>query len=818
MKKDDRYDIARRNEVTRGTTNEVSGDNKYTEKIRRVLEKLGSLATAVADHFGWDPETVMKDFVKDLAIINNPSLLAELDTNNPIDKMTDQLMRMYLADDEAVNVLQNTALAQIMNMSEERAIQTLEAALGRGQLGTTRANQFLGNRNARRLGHNDSDFEETWNWEGWYISDIIDEIEPEFEMIENGEATRGKFKNVGDLKAWIKEQYPLNNVIKLKDFDTAVSFVVRHFNERVMNEFGGYTDYPIKDSVNRQFRIIVTNKESGSLSVFPWKDLSSLVSHNVVTIENEVKRLNIDPKTETYKVEYRTVTEENLNDSQSQEIAREYQRLSEKYDLDFDDLVYGENGFMNSCYPEGFPDFYGDVIFSEKYWNEFEKWLKDTKGIELKHEDNYDFLADSKEDEERFVQKFGEKELNRFKRLTQKLQGNYRDLTWVIANIDNKEDLNEILNNADYYGYEPIEENEDYVVFNIDNLQKCQKLASGTSWCITSPTAWNTNARFGARYHFYINKYTGDKYCVAMLGGLKEIVDKNDNELAKLPSGVPSVGGIEITSSVVREDTTNQQALLETALANIQILPVETLRIAYDDMFGEELDILDDEEVKAWLTNKLPQIDTNELKRYIENHINDFVVVEEASEDEEDEDFDEEDFDEEDEDYEMADSLDNEEVKKFEEEIKAYCGKFKNLKFEQIEEADEDRIVVNLSLTLHAKDSDLDMDEIVSDFDLEEAYDDEGHREEDAIRNLSLSQDAIFNFINKKYNLDKQNFNSYVWDEYLSDVVDYEYSDFEISVYEEKPSWGENGGDPGYKETTYSGKVTVTILATFAKD
>ena len=41
---------------------------------------------------------------------------------------------------------------------------------------------------------------------------------------------------------------------------------------------------------------------------------------------------------------------------------------------------------MKSCYPNGFPDFAGDVIYSEKYWNEFEKWLKDTKGIELHEE------------------------------------------------------------------------------------------------------------------------------------------------------------------------------------------------------------------------------------------------------------------------------------------------------------------------------------------------------------------------------------------------------------------------------------------------
>ena len=75
--------------------------------------------------------------------------------------------------------------------------------------------------------------------------------------------------------------------------------------------------------------------------------------------------------------------EENLNESQSQEIGKYYDDFSKKYNIDLNELVYGEDGFMNSCYPDGFPDFAGDVIYSEKYWNEFEKWLKDTKGIEL---------------------------------------------------------------------------------------------------------------------------------------------------------------------------------------------------------------------------------------------------------------------------------------------------------------------------------------------------------------------------------------------------------------------------------------------------
>lgn len=71
-----------------------------------------------------------------------------------------------------------------------------------------------------------------------------------------------------------------------------------------------------------------------------------------------------------------------LEESQAQEISREYEKLSKKYGIDFEDLVYGEEGFMKTNYPENFPDFAGDVIYSEKYWNELVDFAKE-KGIEL---------------------------------------------------------------------------------------------------------------------------------------------------------------------------------------------------------------------------------------------------------------------------------------------------------------------------------------------------------------------------------------------------------------------------------------------------
>ena len=80
--------------------------------------------------------------------------------------------------------------------------------------------------------------------------------------------------------------------------------------------------------------------------------------------------------------------DEELTESQSQEIGQAYRDLSNKYGIDFNDLVYGKDGFMKSMYPDNpnyvyFPDFNGDVIFSKKHWDELVDWAEKNKGIKL---------------------------------------------------------------------------------------------------------------------------------------------------------------------------------------------------------------------------------------------------------------------------------------------------------------------------------------------------------------------------------------------------------------------------------------------------
>lgn len=76
---------------------------------------------------------------------------------------------------------------------------------------------------------------------------------------------------------------------------------------------------------------------------------------------------------------------ESLTESQAQEISKMYKSLSKDFGIDFEDLVWGETGFMMTKYPEGFPDFDGDVVYSEKYWEELVDFAA-SKGIDISDE------------------------------------------------------------------------------------------------------------------------------------------------------------------------------------------------------------------------------------------------------------------------------------------------------------------------------------------------------------------------------------------------------------------------------------------------
>lgn len=85
-------------------------------------------------------------------------------------------------------------------------------------------------------------------------------------------------------------------------------------------------------------------------------------------------------------------TGEYINESLSQEIGGYYSEFKRDTGIDLGELVYGKDGFMATEYPDGFPDFAGDIIYSEKHWNELVDWAKKERGLIIESVSNdFDF-------------------------------------------------------------------------------------------------------------------------------------------------------------------------------------------------------------------------------------------------------------------------------------------------------------------------------------------------------------------------------------------------------------------------------------------
>ena len=117
------------------------------------------------------------------------------------------------------------------------------------------------------------------------------------------------------------------------------------------------------------------------------------------------KEVEVESEPLDYKKE--EIKAKRLNESSSQEIEEYYKEFKDEFGYDLNELIWGEDGFMQTKYPAGLPDFAGDIIYSEKYWEEFEQWLKDIKGIDLDKLQE-DFDAATQEDAEALKDLLGE--------------------------------------------------------------------------------------------------------------------------------------------------------------------------------------------------------------------------------------------------------------------------------------------------------------------------------------------------------------------------------------------------------------------------
>ena len=166
------------------------------------------------------------------------------------------------------------------------------------------------------------------------------------------------------------------------------------FDPIMPNTFSELVDALIKDefdAIDQYEDAKVKVNELPNLSQEDIDNLTKVVDHIVEEEKEHVeelqavitKEVNVDENDPISDEEDKIVSEDEiLVESQAQEIGQTYKNLSKKFGFDVEDLVYGKDGFMNTKYPEGFPDFAGDVIYSEKYWNELVDFAKE-KGLKL---------------------------------------------------------------------------------------------------------------------------------------------------------------------------------------------------------------------------------------------------------------------------------------------------------------------------------------------------------------------------------------------------------------------------------------------------
>lgn len=172
-------------------------------------------------------------------------------------------------------------------------------------------------------------------------------------------------------------------------------------------------------------------------------------------------------------------------------------------------------------------------------------------------------VEDSKIDQDKFIEKFGEDNFNKFNKLKDRLKNNgiSVDLTWHTKNTT-PEDMDEILSESENRVVKEkggkvknnsvkVYEDSNYTIYEIPDWETAMNLGEGTVWCISG--RYNTNGQvkpsqakqyfnqylnsaYSAYYYVYDKKKNTPSYCICSRGDSYDIWDKNDNTLSKLPN------------------------------------------------------------------------------------------------------------------------------------------------------------------------------------------------------------------------------------------------------------------------------------------
>jgi hypothetical protein len=184
-------------------------------------------------------------------------------------------------------------------------------------------------------------------------------------------------------------------------------------------------------------------------------------------------------------------------------------------------------------------------------------------------EKRYKSLIESRADRDRFKAWAGEDLYNLFLKVKDRLSSPENDMTYwtstrtprkkeeLMAIVKIKEDeiaQKESEKNLIKEGSKILFQDDNWLVYAIENFEACQKYGAGTKWCITGKNMdgedaygrryWDSYTRDGNDFYFFLKKGSNDKFAVMIdEGGEHTIFDPRDREIPYIQDA-PAVSGL----------------------------------------------------------------------------------------------------------------------------------------------------------------------------------------------------------------------------------------------------------------------------------
>ena len=222
-------------------------------------------------------------------------------------------------------------------------------------------------------------------------------------------------------------------------------------------------------------------------------------------------------------------------------------------------------------------------------------------------------ITDSKEDNQKFIDRFGEELFEKFQRLKSNFEPSKRDLYyWLDKTV---EDLEKEFNQIILKGNEAIGENEEWLIVKVETKDQLRQLANDMPWCIKTGEEFDVAKEQGVVWYLFLNKNDKkNKIMVADLNGNCEITDNENHRIQSIPNAP-------------------QEFNFQSSVTDNSFIPILMQIINRDDnetlvnKFGEFFEGLDvnEENLKNILREKINNADLRELANYIDSNIRKFI-------------------------------------------------------------------------------------------------------------------------------------------------------------------------------------------------